>query len=175
MATASATDAARIRARVVELGRDAASTRPDWVEQLGPAPNGAANRARYLAGITTIAAYREQFQITGADPLGPAPTAGPPQRAYEAAQRAREQVERAAGPRQQQPPGTGPGERTGQQQKPAATPSTEKTRPNADRAEQARQRAQRLLEQQRRAQQQRVNQDPRRPGPGQGQGPRPGY
>jgi hypothetical protein len=174
LATAGAADAARIRARVVELGRDAARTRPEWVEQLGPAPDGAANRARYLANLATIAAYREQCGVTGADPLGPPAPAEQPHPAYQAAQRARVQIERAAAAAQQPSTGT-PGQRRAQRQTTGATPGTDRTGRSTDRAEEARRRAQRLVDQQRRAQQQqpRPDQDPRRPSPA--PGPRPGY
>jgi hypothetical protein len=177
MATAITADAARIRARVVELGREATRARPEWVEQLGPAPDGAANRARYLAAITTIAAYREMYGVTTTDPIGPPPSADQPQHAYQGALRARDQIDRAAQPQSQ--PSTGaPDQRARQQPKPTATSSTDNNRSTDNHADQARQRAQRLAEQHRRAQQQQhLNQDPGRTGPAHGprQGPRPGY
>lgn len=169
LAAATAADAQRIRARVVELGREATRDRPAWVEQLGPAPDGAAQRARYLANVTTIAAYREQHGVTGTDPIGPPPPGGDSSPAYQAAVRARNQLERAAATGQQKPSTT---ERPAAQHKTGPAPADPKNRPTT-RADDARQRAARLAEQQRRAQQQNPHQDPRRPGPG--QGPRPGY
>jgi hypothetical protein len=173
VAAATAADARRIRARVVELGRNAVRDRPDWVEQLGPAPDGAAPRARYLAAVTTIAAYREQHGITGPDPLGPPPS-GQPQPAYEAAARARAQLERVAADQARQPANTSP-RRTADQQKPGRAPTPGDSNRKAATAADVRQRAERLAEQQRRAQQPRPDQDPRRPGPSQGPGQRPGY
>ncbi|WP_394622438.1 MobF family relaxase (plasmid) [Lentzea sp. JNUCC 0626] len=169
LAAATVADAQRIRARVVELGREAARDRPAWVEQLGPAPDGAAQRARYLANVTTIAAYREQHGVTGPDPIGTPPPGGDSRPAYQAAVRARDQLERAAATGQQKPATT---ERPAAQHKTGPVPAETKNQ-TATRAEEARQRAARLAEQQRRTQQQRPDQDPRRPGPG--QGPRPGY
>ncbi|WP_143086480.1 MobF family relaxase [Amycolatopsis saalfeldensis] len=167
VATAAAADAQRIRARVVELGRDAARERPDWVQQLGPAPAGAAARARYLAAITTIAAYREQHGVTGPEPLGPTPT-GTSAPAYAAAHRAHDRLTQAQStPAKDKAgsPATEPGGR-------GRRPDRDDAKPARSRADDARQRAQRILEQQRRIQPQ-ADQDPRRQGPA--QGPRPGY
>ncbi|WP_284741817.1 MobF family relaxase [Amycolatopsis sp. RTGN1] len=167
MATAAAADAQRIRARVVELGRDAARERPDWVQQLGPAPAGAAARARYLAAITTIAAYREQHGVTGPDPLGPIPT-GTSAPAYAAARRAHDRLTQAP----KTPATDKAGRSATETSERGRRPDRDDAKPATSRADDARQRAQRILEQQRRTQSQ-ADQDPRRQGPA--QGPRPGY
>lgn len=160
LATAAAADAARIRARAVELGRRAASERPDWVQHLGPAPDGAADRARYLAAITTLAAYREQHGITGPDPLGPPPPQPTP--AYTAATQAYQRLTQAT----TSPAGGATNTQSAHHPVSGQPPSS----PSPD---EARQRAQRILDHQRRAQQQQQShQDPRRPGPT--HGPRPG-
>ncbi|KOV81810.1 MobF family relaxase [Nocardia sp. NRRL S-836] len=94
LAAATHTDAQRIRARVIELGQRAIRDRPAWVDQLGPAPHSAATLARYIADITTIAAYREQHHITGPDPLGAPPAQ--PSRAYREATHARDRLAAAS-------------------------------------------------------------------------------
>ncbi|MFI5591281.1 MobF family relaxase [Amycolatopsis sp. NPDC051758] len=172
VAAATADDGRRIRARVVELGRDAARNRPDWVEQLGPAPEGAAPRARYLAAVTTIAAYREQHGITGSDPVGPPPPDERVLPAYQAAAQARMQLERAAAV-SAPPITTGDSRSTADQQRHSSTPIPGEASRNAGTAADARQRAERLAEQQRRAQKPRPVEDP--PSPGPSQGSRPGY
>ncbi len=172
VATATAADARRIRARVVELGRNATRDRPDWVEQLGPAPDGAAPRARYLAAVTTIAAYREQHGITGPDPLGLPPPTAQSQRAYQAAAEARDRLERVAAHSAAQPARTPNTWKSPDQSKSGLTPPADTSRQPSTPAD-LRQRAERLAEQQRRAQQHRPGQDPRLPR--QGQGPRQGY
>ncbi|RLK58430.1 MobF family relaxase [Actinokineospora cianjurensis] len=96
LAAAATTDARRIRARAIKLGRHAARDRPDWVQALGPPPDGATARAHYLVNITTIAAYRELHTITGPDPLGPEPDADHTPPAYAAAQHARRQLAQSA-------------------------------------------------------------------------------
>jgi conjugative relaxase-like TrwC/TraI family protein len=172
VATATAVDARRIRARVVELGRNATRDRPDWVEQLGPAPDGAAPRARYLAAVTTIAAYREQHGITGPDPLGPPPPTAQSEHAYQAAAEARDRLERVAAHSAAQPARTPNTRKSPGQSKSGVTPPADTSRQPSTTAD-LRQRATRLAEQQRRAQQHRPDQDPRLPR--QGQGPRQGY
>ena len=161
VATAAAADARRIRARVVDLGRTAARERPDWVRQLGPAPRTAADRVRYLAAITTIAAYREQHGITGPDPLGAAP-AGAPTAAYAAAIEARDRLARAAD------------KPTAQRAADQGTTPERDRRTARPRPDDLGERARRILEQQQqRRARQNPEQDPHRPGPG--QGPRPGF
>lgn len=171
LATAATVDAQRIRARVVELGRDAARERPDWVRQLGPAPEGPAARARYLASIATIAAYREQHRITGPDPIGPQPS-GRDTRAYDAAAQARNQIERSTTPQPNTPP-----DKAAQQRDPAQSGRASDDRHSAPAAslsnDEVRQSAQRILDQQRRAAQRHTDQDPRRLAPG--HGPKSGY
>ncbi|CRK56988.1 Conjugal transfer protein TraA [Alloactinosynnema sp. L-07] len=167
IAEAGRVDARDIRRRVVDLGREAARNRPDWVEQLGPAPAGAAQRARYLANITTIAAYREQHGVSGPDPLGPPPPASDTHTAYQAAQRARQQLTRPAAA-----PSRSDTRTTAQH----TTVPADKNRPPApavsQAADEARHRAARIAEQQRQAQHQAH--DPGRRSPKPTQGPRPG-
>ncbi|MDX8140558.1 MobF family relaxase [Lentzea sp. BCCO 10_0061] len=98
LASAATADAKRIQARVVQLARDAARDRPEWVEQLGPAPEGAAQTARYLAALAILAAYREQHGLTGPEPLGGAPTSDQARSAFEAAKGAEQQARRATTP-----------------------------------------------------------------------------
>ncbi|WP_143267256.1 MobF family relaxase [Amycolatopsis thailandensis] len=169
LATAAAADARRIRARVVDLGRQALRDRPDWVEQLGPAPDGAAPRARYLAAITTIAAYREQHHITGPDPIGPPPIDGEPRTAYDAVVTARGHLDRAAALASEHKatpvqPGKTP-ERT------TVMPTPVTTAGKPSRADETLARAERVAEQQRKTQP-HPHHDPRQPGQ---QGPRPGF
>ncbi|MFD9701288.1 MobF family relaxase [Lentzea sp. NPDC059081] len=97
LASAAAADAALIHARMVTLARDAARDRPDWVERLGPAPEGAARTARYLAALATVAAYREQHGITASEPLAARSPNPEHSAAHEAALAAEQQVRRAAG------------------------------------------------------------------------------
>ncbi|WP_410646284.1 MobF family relaxase [Amycolatopsis sp. cmx-4-54] len=171
LAAAVATDARRIRARVVKLGREAVRDRPEWVEQLGPPPDGAAQRARYLAAVTTIAAYREQHSITGPDPLGPAPAEGEPRAAHNAATQARDSLIPTIEPRIGQPKtSTAPDLAVGKHQdRTAADPR--QGRPSQ--ASETAARAERITDHQRQPRPRLPLQDePRRPAPG--QSPRPG-
>jgi conjugative relaxase-like TrwC/TraI family protein len=163
-----AADARRIRTRVVELGRQAANERPDWVQQFGPAPTGAAQRARYLAAITTIAAYREQHRITGPDPLGPPPPAEHGRAAYDVAQRARDQLVRTTVPAEPNARSSAVDRTEGRTT--TARPTDERARTTAALADARRRAEHSATEQRQRTQQQ--HHDPRRPAPG--QGPRPG-
>lgn len=99
LAAAATADAKRIQARVVTLARDAARDRPEWVEQLGPAPEGAAQTARYLAALAILAAYREQHGITTSEPLGEANRNDQARPGHEAARSAEEQARRATASR----------------------------------------------------------------------------
>lgn len=99
LASAATADAKRIQTRVVTLARDAARDRPEWVKQLGPTPEGAAQTARYLAALAILAAYREQHGITTPEPLGEALTSDQPNPAYEAARSAEQQARRATTPK----------------------------------------------------------------------------
>ncbi|SDP97809.1 MobF family relaxase [Lentzea jiangxiensis] len=105
VASAASADAKRIRARMVELARDAVRRRPEWVEQLGPAPEGAAQTARYLAAVAVLAAYREQHGITASEPVGHSSAASPV--AYEAARAAEQQAKWATAPPQTVPSSAG--------------------------------------------------------------------
>ncbi|WP_439659573.1 MobF family relaxase [Lentzea sp. HUAS TT2] len=98
LAAAAAADAKRIRARVAHLARAAARDRPEWVEQLGPTPEGAAQTARYLAALAILSAYREQHQITTPHPLGEGLPGHQANAGYEAALAAEQQARRATKP-----------------------------------------------------------------------------
>jgi conjugative relaxase-like TrwC/TraI family protein len=56
------------RARTLAL--QAVEARADWVRRLGPAPNDRGYRARWLHEVSTIAAYRDRWHITGPGTLG---------------------------------------------------------------------------------------------------------
>jgi hypothetical protein len=164
IATGAAADARRIRDRVVELGRTAAREQPDWVRQLGPAPTGPAAHARFLAALTTLAAYREQHGITGPHPLGP-PPADEARNAFDTARRALEQIAQA---QQNRRPAPGAEPRATRTAGPTQARQAER-----DHGDDARRRAERILDQQRSAQQGTQPQhDPTHSGPE--QGPRPG-
>ncbi|RSM80605.1 hypothetical protein DL991_10875 [Amycolatopsis sp. WAC 01375] len=170
LATAIAADARRIRARVVDLGRQALRDRPEWVEQLGPPPDGAAPRARYLAAVTAIAAYREQHKITGPDPIGPPLADGEPRAAYDAVLQARGYLERAAALDVGHRATPAQPDKALEQNKDLPAPVTTAGKPSQ--AHETKARAERIAEQQRKNQP-HPHQDPRRPGAG--QGPRPGF
>jgi hypothetical protein len=68
------TRAKLIRHRVDQLAQTAASERPAWTAHLGPEPTDPSERENWLRHLTTIAAYRDQYQVTDDDPnhpLGP--------------------------------------------------------------------------------------------------------
>ena len=58
--------------RATTLAEQALAAHADWVRRLGAAPSDPARRAIYLRCLATVAAYRDQWSITGPDPLGPA-------------------------------------------------------------------------------------------------------
>lgn len=169
LAAATDTDAQRIRARVAELGQRAIRDRPAWVDQLGPAPDSAASLARYIADVTTIAAYREQHHVTGPDPLGAPPA--PPSRAYREAMHARDRLVAASST----PPPAAAAMPSPTHDAAAARRSGD-GHPDQSRApaDHTRQVAARIAEQQRRSRenQQRTHDADRR---AREQGPRPGF
>lgn len=169
LAKAAAADARRIRARVVDLGRQALRDRPDWVEQLGPAPDGAAPRARYLAAVTAIAAYREQHRITGSDPIGPPPADGEPRTAYDAVLRSRGALEHIAKPGIEQSTDPSPPGKAVVSQQDGSLPgaANAKTRQAAETMA----RVERIIEQKKQARQPSAHQLPRSPEPGGGRRP----
>jgi hypothetical protein len=60
--------AMELRARTLAI--QAVEARDDWVQRLGPIPDGPRNRARWLRDVSTIAAYRDRWHINGAGTLG---------------------------------------------------------------------------------------------------------
>jgi hypothetical protein len=51
--------------RAHTLANQAIETRQGWVQRLGPAPVNPGDRARWLRAVSTIAAYRDRWHITG--------------------------------------------------------------------------------------------------------------
>jgi conjugative relaxase-like TrwC/TraI family protein len=92
-ALAEREQAMETRART--LASQAVEAREDWVRRLGPAPHNPGDRTRWLREVSTIAAYRERWQVTGPDPIGNAARVGSTEqmsqfrRALAAAQNAR--------------------------------------------------------------------------------------
>lgn len=77
--------AAQICQRTAALAQNALAHRPPWTDALGPEPDTAAGRLRHIAAVSAVAAYREQYRITGTDPLGAAPINPDQRRAYNSA------------------------------------------------------------------------------------------
>jgi len=59
--------------RALSLAEVAIAARHSWVRPLGAPPSGAAQRERWLGEVSTVAAYRERWQIEGQRPLGTIP------------------------------------------------------------------------------------------------------
>jgi conjugative relaxase-like TrwC/TraI family protein len=70
MANALAEREQAMETRARTLALQAVEAREDWVRQLGPSPNDRRNRARWLHEVSTIAAYRDRWHITGPGTLG---------------------------------------------------------------------------------------------------------
>jgi len=73
------TRAELIRNRVDALTQVVATTQPTWAAQLGDEPTDPAGHEQWLRHLSTIAAYRDQYQVTHDDPshpLGPYPERG---------------------------------------------------------------------------------------------------
>jgi len=61
-----------MQARAQQLAAAAVANREPWVLHLGPPPASASNRTAWLAAVTTIAAYRDRWNLTSDPrPLGP--------------------------------------------------------------------------------------------------------
>ena len=56
--------------RACMLAIKAIEARDDWVRQLGPTPDDPSHRARWLREVSTIAAYRDRWNLTGTRTLG---------------------------------------------------------------------------------------------------------
>ena len=61
----------RIEQRATDLTHLALERRMPWISALGPEPTGTADRQRWMNDAFAIAAYRDRYGVTGADPLGP--------------------------------------------------------------------------------------------------------
>jgi conjugative relaxase-like TrwC/TraI family protein len=59
--------------RALSLALEAIARRDSWVRSLGDPPSGAARRERWLREVSTIAAYRDSWNVEGQRPLGAAP------------------------------------------------------------------------------------------------------
>ncbi len=92
-----------IEQRATALASEALQEGQSWVRRLGPPPADPARRAAWEQQVRTIVAYRDRHEITGSDPLGPAPSSQGQrldhQRADAAARRAKAAVSDQAGPR----------------------------------------------------------------------------
>ena len=58
--------------RLTVLAERTTTDRPAWSQDLGPAPEDAATRAVWQRHLATIAAYRDQYQVTDNNPAQPA-------------------------------------------------------------------------------------------------------
>jgi conjugative relaxase-like TrwC/TraI family protein len=100
---------ALIEQRATVLASQAVQEGQSWVRRLGPPPSDPARRDAWEQQFRTIAAYRDRYDITGNDPVGPAPSGQGQrldhQRADAAARRAQatahEDIRRRHGPEQQ--------------------------------------------------------------------------
>jgi conjugative relaxase-like TrwC/TraI family protein len=70
--------AMEIRARA--LGNQAIEAGQGWVRRLGPAPDDPGQRARWRREVSTIAAYRDRWHITGPAPIGTVSNVGSTER-----------------------------------------------------------------------------------------------
>jgi hypothetical protein len=59
--------------RALSLAQEAIAGRYNWVQSLGDPPSTAAGRERWLREVSTVAAYRDRWNIEGGRPLGAAP------------------------------------------------------------------------------------------------------
>ncbi|WP_433294564.1 MobF family relaxase [Actinoplanes sp. CA-030573] len=62
--------------RITALAELAADHRPAWTTALGPVPDDEPGRRQWLAGAAVVAAYRDRYAHTDADPIGPEPVIG---------------------------------------------------------------------------------------------------
>lgn len=59
-----------IETRALALAEEAADKRPAWLRRLGPPPSEPSARESWLAEVSTVAAYRDRYQVTSALPAG---------------------------------------------------------------------------------------------------------
>jgi hypothetical protein len=70
MASALAEREQAMKMRARALARHAVETRQPWVQHLGTVPADPRERTRWFRKVSTIAAYRERWHITGPTPIG---------------------------------------------------------------------------------------------------------
>ena len=56
--------------RAHTLAEQAIESRHPWVQSLGPAPSDPGRRARWLRNVSTVAAYRDRWHISGESSIG---------------------------------------------------------------------------------------------------------
>jgi hypothetical protein len=85
--------AAAMEARAHALAERAVTSEAAWVRTLGPMPVDPGQRGLWLREVATVAAYRERWEVTGADPVSAIASsverAGHERRAAQAVQLAR--------------------------------------------------------------------------------------
>jgi hypothetical protein len=59
--------------RALSLAQEAIARGDSWVRSLGDPPSGAVKRERWLREVSTVAAYRDRWNIEGQRPLGAPP------------------------------------------------------------------------------------------------------
>ena len=59
-----------IESRANALAETAIGANAPWMTRLGPEPTDRVERRRWLAGVSTVAAYRDRYDVTSAQPLG---------------------------------------------------------------------------------------------------------
>jgi hypothetical protein len=62
--------AAAMNARARALAECAVTAGASWIRQLGAPPTDPVRREQWLREVSTVAAYRERWNVTGADPVG---------------------------------------------------------------------------------------------------------
>jgi ATP-dependent exoDNAse (exonuclease V) alpha subunit len=70
MARALAERDEAMESRARTLAEQAAEARPSWVQKLGNSPTDSQRRERWMHGLSTVAAYRDRWHITGERALG---------------------------------------------------------------------------------------------------------
>ena len=59
-----------IESRARALAEEAVEANAPWMNRLGAEPTDRAQRSRWLAAVSTVAAYRDRYAVTSAQPLG---------------------------------------------------------------------------------------------------------
>jgi conjugative relaxase-like TrwC/TraI family protein len=60
--------------RIEALAEQAATGQPTWASPLGPVPDDEPGRQQWISRAAVIVAYRDRYQHTGHDPIGPQPS-----------------------------------------------------------------------------------------------------